>query len=92
METMSLIRKKLYLSVIYCDQNSEKGCQFCQMAVHVLLLGGPGQTNPGRVGSDNPDRPVGLISTTRQDFTFGKTSWSNLPRIILNPRDRCSEK
>jgi len=41
------------------------------------LLGGPGRTSPGRVGFDNPDCPVGLISTIRLDLTFDQTSYSS---------------
>ena len=43
---------------------------------HILCLGGLGRTNPGRVGFDNPDCPVGLIFTIGLDSTFDQTSWS----------------
>src|SRR5437588_12955577 len=43
---------------------------------YILCLGGLRRTNPGRVGFDNPDYPVGLISTIGLDSTFDQTSWS----------------
>jgi len=55
---------------------TKTGCEFCQRALHILHLDRPSQTDPRRVGSNNPDCVVGLISAIRLDLTFDRISWS----------------
>lgn len=65
---------------IYYNKNSKKsrGCQSCQRAVHCLLLGRTGRTNPNCARSNNPNYQVSLISTIRLDLTFNQTGWLSL--------------
>ena len=51
--------------------------------MQILLLSGPGRTNPGQVRSINPDHPVSLISTIRLDLTLDQTNWFSL--VLLGP-------